>query len=58
MIAGILKEIKIEENPEIKKGANVIKGQVIFQGVADAFGLKRTDIEKLLQFNPFEFNIA
>ena len=48
MVAGILKEIKIEENPEIKKGANVIKGHVIFQGVADAFGLKRTDIEKLL----------
>ncbi len=38
----------MKENPEIKKGANVIKGQVTFQGVADAFGLKRTDIEKLL----------
>jgi alanine dehydrogenase len=38
----------MQENPEIKKGANVIKGQVTFQGVADAFGLKRTDIEKLL----------
>lgn len=38
----------MKENPEIKKGANVIKGHVTFQGVADAFGLKRTDIEKLL----------
>jgi len=38
----------MKENPEIKKGANVIKGQVTFQGVADAFGLKRTDIEKFL----------
>jgi alanine dehydrogenase len=38
----------MKENPEIKKGANVIKGQVTFQGVADAFGLKWTDIEKLL----------
>jgi alanine dehydrogenase len=38
----------MKENPEIKKGANVIKGQVTFQGVAEAFGLKRTDIEKLL----------
>ncbi|MDO9228616.1 MAG: hypothetical protein Q7U03_03515, partial [Syntrophales bacterium] len=38
----------MKENPEIKKGANVIKGRVTFQGVADAFGLKRTDIEKLL----------
>jgi alanine dehydrogenase len=33
-----------QENPEIKKGANVIKGQVTFQRVADAFGLKRTDM--------------
>ena len=38
----------MKENPEIKKGANVIKGHVTFQGVADAFGLKWTDIEKLL----------
>jgi len=38
----------MKENPEIKKGANVIQGRVTFQGVADAFGLKRTDIEKFL----------
>jgi len=38
----------MKENPEIKKGANVIKGHITFQGVADAFGLKWTDIEKLL----------
>ena len=38
----------MKENPEIKKGANVIKGQVTFQGVADAFGLKLADIEKFL----------
>ena len=38
----------MKENPEIKKGANVIKGHVTFQGVADAFGLKWTNIEKLL----------
>ena len=38
----------MKENPEIKKGANVIKGHVTFQGVADAFGLRWTDIEKLL----------
>jgi alanine dehydrogenase len=38
----------MKENPEIKKGANVIKGRVTFQGVADAFGLKWTDIEKFL----------
>jgi len=38
----------MQENPEIKKGANVIKGQVTIRGVADAFGLKLADIEKLL----------
>ena len=38
----------MKENPEIKKGANVIKGHVTFQGVADAFGLKLADIEKFL----------
>jgi len=38
----------MKENPEIKKGANVIKGRVTFQGVAAAFGLKWTDIEKFL----------
>ena len=36
------------ENPEIKKGANVIKGRITFKGVADAFGLKLADIEKFL----------
>jgi alanine dehydrogenase len=38
----------MKENPEIKKGANVIQGRITFQGVADAFGLKLADIEKLL----------
>ncbi len=38
----------MQENPEIKKGANVIKGQVTFKGVADAFGLKLVDVEKFL----------
>lgn len=38
----------MRENPEIKKGANVIKGRITFKGVADAFGLKFADIEKLL----------
>lgn len=38
----------MKENPEIKKGANVIKGRVTFQGVADAFGLKLADIDKFL----------
>lgn len=38
----------MKENPEIKRGANVIQGQVTFTGVADAFGLKLADIEKFL----------
>ena len=38
----------MKENPEIKKGANVIKGRVTFQGVAAAFGLKLADIDKFL----------
>ncbi|MBW1752542.1 MAG: alanine dehydrogenase [Deltaproteobacteria bacterium] len=36
------------ENPEIKLGANVVKGKVTYQGVADAFGLKYVPIDSLL----------
>ena len=38
----------MKENAEIKKGANVVQGQVTFKGVADAFGLHLTDIDTLL----------
>jgi alanine dehydrogenase len=38
----------MQENPEIRKGANVIKGKVAFKGVADAFGLTYTPVEKCL----------
>ncbi len=38
----------MKENLEIRKGANVIKGQVTFKGVADAFGLKLASVDKLL----------
>ena len=38
----------MQENPEIRKGANVIKGKVTFKGVADAFGLACTPIEQCL----------
>ena len=38
----------MQENPEIRKGANVIKGEITFKGVADAFGLKFTPVDKLL----------
>jgi alanine dehydrogenase len=38
----------MQENPEIKFGANVVKGKVTYQGVAEAFGLAFTPIEDLL----------
>ena len=38
----------MQENPEIKRGANVVEGKVTYKGVADAFGLKYTPIDKLL----------
>ncbi len=38
----------MRENPEIKAGANVIKGKVTYQGVSDAFGLEYTPIDTLL----------
>lgn len=38
----------MQENTEIKKGANVIKGKVTYQSVAEAFDLPYTPIEDLL----------
>ena len=38
----------MKENPEIKAGANVIKGKVTFKGVSDAFGLEYVPIDSLL----------
>ena len=38
----------MRESPEIREGANVIRGKVTFRGVADAFGLKFTPIDTLL----------
>ena len=38
----------MQENPEIKYGANVVKGVVTYQGVADAFGMQCTPIDELL----------
>ena len=37
------------ENPEIKPGANVVRGKVCHQGVADAFNLPLTPIEKVVK---------
>jgi len=38
----------IKENPEIKLGANIIRGKVTYHGVADAFGLKYIPIDRLI----------
>jgi alanine dehydrogenase len=37
-----------KQNSEIRRGANVIKGKVTYQGVADAFGLGYVPMERLL----------
>lgn len=38
----------MKENPEIKLGANVVKGKVTYQAVADAFGLEYVPIDTML----------
>ena len=38
----------MKQNPEIRRGANVVKGHVTYRGVAEAFGLEFVPIEKLL----------
>jgi alanine dehydrogenase len=38
----------MHENPEIKLGANVMKGKVTYQAVAETFGLEYTPIDALL----------
>ena len=38
----------MQDNPEIRLGANVVKGKVTYQGVAEAFGLEYTPIDTLL----------
>ena len=39
----------MKQNPEIRLGANVVKGKVTYKGVAEAFGLKYTPIDTLLK---------
>ncbi|MGD2269442.1 MAG: alanine dehydrogenase [Desulfobacterales bacterium] len=38
----------MQENPEISSGANIVNGKITYKGVAEAFGLEHTPIEKLL----------
>ncbi len=37
------------ENEELKLGLNVVGGKVVYKGVADAFGLKYDDVDKVLK---------
>jgi alanine dehydrogenase len=41
-------KLAMKENNEVKLGANVVNGKVTYKGVADAFGLELTPIDKLL----------
>lgn len=36
------------ENEDLKKGLNIIKGDVVYKAVADAFGLPYTDVAKFI----------
>jgi len=38
-----------KHNPEIRLGANVVKGKITYKGVAEAFGLKYTSINTVLK---------
>ncbi|MFC1877961.1 alanine dehydrogenase [Thermodesulfobacteriota bacterium] len=38
----------MQQNPEIKLGANVINGKITYQGVADAFGLEYCSIDEII----------
>jgi len=38
----------MKENPDIKSGANIVKGNVTYKAVADTFGLEYTPIDELL----------
>ena len=40
--------LAMQENPEIKMGANVVRGEVTYQGVAEAFNLAFTPIDELI----------
>ena len=41
-------EKAMQENSAIKHGANVVNGQVTFEGVAKAFGLEHVDMDSIL----------
>ena len=40
-----------QENADLRKGLNIIKGEVVYKGVADTFNLPLSDVSKFLQVN-------
>jgi len=42
-------EKAMKENPEIKLGANVVKGKVTYRGVAEAFDLEYTSLDSIIK---------
>jgi len=36
------------ENKQLKKGLNIVKGEVVYKGVSDAFNLPYTSVEKVI----------
>jgi alanine dehydrogenase len=36
------------ENADLKKGLNIIQGEVVYKGVADTFNLPLSDVNKFL----------
>jgi alanine dehydrogenase len=38
-----------KDNPEIKFGANIVKGKVTYKGVAEAFDLEYTPLDSILK---------
>jgi alanine dehydrogenase len=47
-IAGKGWQRAMQENKEIRMGANIIKGKITYKGVADAFDLEYTPIDELI----------
>ena len=39
----------MQENPEVKCGANVVKGKVTYEAVVEAFGLEYVAIDNMLE---------
>ncbi|MGD8427505.1 MAG: alanine dehydrogenase, partial [Balneolaceae bacterium] len=38
----------LDNDPELKKGLNIVNGEIVYRDVADAFSLEYTDVESVL----------